>query len=252
MQGAWGPQERDCSEGHRESLRGSRQRMKAKPCSWERVYLVWEVWRVKAWQQETHFPAGMRSPVLLEWWLCLFGDQEAGRLARAQSRKPPVEVRAESKAFSQGYHRLLVRQEGPMLPRTPQMGYVLLLCATTGLELPPTIPATSDPPTQDTALPSPNCGVVPDPTICQQVPLALIPKYLQNLTISKPIQAIAIRLDHCRSLFTDPSASTHPPSYSLVLTCGQSGTLQTKSDQLPLMPPHPTGSQIQSPNSHSP
>lgn len=52
----------------------------------------------------------------------MFRDQEAGRLARAQSRKPPVEVRAESKAFSQGYHRLLVWQEDPGLPRAPQMG----------------------------------------------------------------------------------------------------------------------------------
>lgn len=36
----------------------------------------------------------------------MFRDGEAGRLARAQSRKPPVEVRAESKALSQGHHRL--------------------------------------------------------------------------------------------------------------------------------------------------
>lgn len=95
---------------------------KAKPCSWERALGVGSVAGEGMATQETHFPGGVGSPVLLEWWLCLFGDQEAGRLARAQSRKPPVEVRAESKAFSQGYHRLLVWPEGPVLPRAPQMG----------------------------------------------------------------------------------------------------------------------------------
>lgn len=44
--------------------------------------------------------------------LACYGDGEAGRLARAQSRKPPVEVRAESKTFSQGYHGHLLGAGG--------------------------------------------------------------------------------------------------------------------------------------------
>lgn len=49
----------NCPEGHRELVvRGSRQGMKAKPCSFGKESTCGKCGRWKAWQQETHFSAG--------------------------------------------------------------------------------------------------------------------------------------------------------------------------------------------------